>query len=83
MARRKGTTWYLAAITNWDARTLQVPLSFLGAGKYQVLVFEDGPDANTNARQVSRRQMTVQGQDNLSIKMASGGGVVAVITKID
>lgn len=83
MARRKGTTWYLAAITNWDARTLQVPLSFLGAGKYQVLVFEDGPDANTNARQVSRRQMTVQGQDNLSIKMASGGGVVAMITKID
>lgn len=82
MARRKGTTWYLAAITNWDARTLQVPLDFLGAGKYQVTLFEDGPDANTNARQINRRQTVVNGEDVLTIKMASGGGFTAIITKM-
>ncbi len=30
VARRSGTTWYVAAMTNWSARDLEVPLSFLG-----------------------------------------------------
>jgi Glycoside hydrolase 97. len=33
LARRKGKEWYLGAMTDWDARTLQFDLSFLPKGK--------------------------------------------------
>ena len=33
VARRSGKDWYIGSITNWDARTVKVPLSFLGEGK--------------------------------------------------
>lgn len=82
MARRKGKQWYLAAITNWDARTLSVPLKFLGNNSYRVSIIEDGPDADINARQISRRQITVGPADALTIRMASGGGFTAILSPI-
>ena len=33
IARRHGDDWFLGAMTNWDARDLEIPLSFLGAGR--------------------------------------------------
>ena len=33
IARRQGADWFLGAMTNWDARDLEIPLSFLGAGR--------------------------------------------------
>ena len=35
IARRHGDEWYLGSLTNWTARDLRVPLSFLGNGKIQ------------------------------------------------
>ena len=32
IARRKGTTWYAGAMSNWDARQINVDRSFLPAG---------------------------------------------------
>ena len=47
-ARRKGSTWFLAAMCGPGAKTIQVPLSFLGAGQYQsTLVRDDAPDGST------------------------------------
>jgi hypothetical protein len=81
-ARKKGDTWYLGAITNWDSRTMNIPLSFLGSGSYNVVLFEDGPNAGTtNARDVNRQEITVTAQDTLSVDLASGGGFVAILTK--
>ncbi|MGB9153235.1 MAG: glycoside hydrolase family 97 catalytic domain-containing protein, partial [Alphaproteobacteria bacterium] len=31
VARRSGKDWYVGSLTNWDARTVKVPLSFLGS----------------------------------------------------
>lgn len=30
MARQKEGVWYVGALTNWDARTMELDLSFLG-----------------------------------------------------
>lgn len=80
-ARKTGDTWYLASITNYDERTMDVPLDFLGSGRYKVVLFEDGPDAGTtNARDISRRELRVTAKDTLSVKMASGGGFTAILT---
>ena len=34
VARRHGSEWFLGSLNNWDARQLDLPLDFLGAGNY-------------------------------------------------
>ena len=73
--RRKGDTWYVGAMTNEQGRKLQVPLGFLGAGRFEATVLEDGaaPDRlRTSARRVARG-------DTLTLGLAPSGGAVAVI----
>ena len=54
VARRSGQQWYVGTLTNTDARTLDVPLAFLDAGrKYAAHLYEDAePDgkSRTNVR---------------------------------
>ncbi|WP_205589817.1 glycoside hydrolase family 97 protein [Mucilaginibacter celer] len=46
IARRKGSTWHIGAMTNWDARELTIDFSFLGEGTYKAVIFEDGVNAD-------------------------------------
>jgi len=39
IARRKGDTWYVGAITNWNERNLNIDLSFLNKGNYEAVIF--------------------------------------------
>jgi len=45
IARRRGNEWYVGSITDWDARDIDVPLSFLGSGAYNAEIYADGPNA--------------------------------------
>ena len=74
-ARRNGKNWYLAAITDSDARELWVPLKFLGAGNWKVTLWEDAPDANQNAGHLVRNEKTVRSTDTVNEAGASGGTV--------
>jgi alpha-glucosidase len=72
-ARRTGQTWFLAAMCGPQARTVQVPLSFLGDGQYKASLVRDDkqkPDA------VVLEDKTVQRADRLTIEMTHGGGFV-------
>ncbi|HEY4323196.1 MAG TPA: glycoside hydrolase family 97 protein [Mucilaginibacter sp.] len=81
MARRKGTTWYAGAMTNWSARELTVDLSFLGEGNYKATIFADGVNANRDASDYTSKTVTVTAKDKLNINMASGGGWAARFEK--
>jgi alpha-glucosidase len=83
IARRKGTTWYAGAMTNWDDREIKIDLSFLGDGKYKAVIFEDGINADRDGTDYTRKAVTVTAKDHLDIKMASGGGWAARFEKID
>lgn len=74
IARRRGTDWYLGSITNWTARDVPVPLSFLGNGNYTAEIYEDAADAAVNPKHVTIRQQTVNRGDTLTLHLASGGG---------
>ena len=74
---RGGPDWYLGAITDERARTLEVPLHFLEPGTtYRAHVYADGPDAHflTNPLPVTIRQQQVTARDTLTIHLAPGGG---------
>ncbi len=81
MARRKGDTWYVAAMTNWTPRTLAIDLSFLGEGSYRTEIFADGINADREATDYNKQTSTVSSSDHIDISMASGGGWAARIER--
>ena len=81
IARKKGTTWYVGAMTNWDSREITVDLSFLGDGTYKATVFEDGVNASRDGTDYVKKVITVTAKDKLTAKMASGGGWAARFEK--
>lgn len=81
IARQKGNVWYVGSLTNWDARTLQLDLSFLGEGNWQAEVFKDGKNANRIASDYKKECIDIPADRQLTISMAQGGGYVMKITK--
>jgi alpha-glucosidase len=75
IARQSGPGWFLGGITNRDAREIEIPLEFLGAGEYAAEIYSDGPDAGVNPKHTSIEQRRVNGASVLKIRLASGGGV--------
>ncbi len=82
VAKRKGTTWYVAAMTDWQPRDLTVPLNMLGEGTYNMEIFADGINADRDATDYTKTQRTVSRQDGLHIQLAPGGGWAAIITLV-
>ena len=74
--------WLVGAATNEDARELDVPLNFLGAGKWQALVLQDGEDSDYRTHRESYRadRQTVTAVDHLHLKLAPGGGACVLLT---
>ncbi|WP_347157028.1 glycoside hydrolase family 97 protein [Pontibacter chitinilyticus] len=81
IARRKGKEWYVGAMTNWDARKLELDLSFLGDGAYEAEVMKDGINADRKASDYKHEIIAVPQDRKLHISMAPGGGYVARIYK--
>ncbi len=80
VARRKGDAWYVAAMTDWTARKLDVPLSFLAQGEYTATVVADGMNADRYAADYRIETHEVGARGSLGIELAPGGGYVARIT---
>lgn len=78
-ARRKGDTWYVAGLSDWTPRELQIDFSFLGAGDREAVIFKDGVNAAKNARDYKKVSMRVSNKDVAGIDLAPGGGFAMVI----
>lgn len=83
IARQKGNEWYVGAITNWDARSYDIDLSFLGDGKYEAEVFKDGLNADRVAQDYKKEIVFIPDSRKVQIKMAPGGGFVMRIYKVN
>ena len=81
IARRNGDTWYLGGMTGWTPREITVSLDFLGEGNYQMTSWEDGVNVDRNATDFAVRKKSVNKNNTLTVKMASGGGFAAILSK--
>lgn len=77
LARRKDGIWFAGAMTNWDARDLTLDFSFLPAGKYKMVIFRDGINADRDATDYAREKREISSGDTLNIHLAPGGGWAA------
>lgn len=80
VARRKGDTWYLGALGNWEEREVEVDLSFLGEGSFDAHLFLDGINANRTAEDYRYEEREIQGGDKLTITLKKGGGMAGWFT---
>ena len=81
MARQKDEVWYVGALTNWNARDMELDLSFLGEGEYQAEIFEDGINADRVGKDYRYRTVKLSAGKKMKIHMAPGGGFVMRILK--
>ncbi len=81
IARKSGDAWYVGSLTNWDARNLELDLSFLGEGSFKGEVFKDGINADKVARDYKKEVIDIPANKKLPISMAPGGGYVIKITR--
>ncbi len=82
LARRKGDTWYIGAMTNWNARDITLDFSFLSDGKYEAVIFKDGINADREATDYKKETIKISSSDKLKIQLAPGGGWAARIKKV-
>ena len=74
---RNSPEWFIGAITDEEARTFTVPLSFLPRGRsYVAEVYADGPNAHwlTNPLPVAISRRAVTSASVLRVVLAPGGG---------
>lgn len=81
IARKHGNDWYVGALTNWDAREMELDLSFLGEGNFKAEIFKDGVNADRAGRDYKKEVIMLPANKKLKIKMAPGGGFAAHIYK--
>jgi len=79
IARRHGRDWYIGAMTDWDPRDLNIDLSFLPAGNFEMDAYQDGANADRLGSDYKKVTSTVTNKSKVTIKMARGGGWAARI----
>ena len=80
VAKRKGNTWYVGAMTNWTPRDISIDLTPLTLGtERQMEAFSDGVNAHRDATDYRRTQQRVTANAKLEIHLAPGGGWAAII----
>lgn len=80
LARRKGDTWFIGAMTGDKDREVTISLDFLEDGKtYTLTSFEDGINADRQAMDYKKRESTVQKDKSLTLRMVRNGGWAGVL----
>ena len=81
MARKRGDVWWLGGMTDWEARIFNLDLSFLPEGEYDLLLFQDGINADRCAEDYLKVEKRVKSGQTLKQKLAPGGGFAARLTR--
>ena len=72
-----GNDWYLGAVTDENARTIEIKLDFLDKGKqFEAQIYRDGNNAQwkNNPYDLKIEKRIVTATDKLTLKLATSGG---------
>ncbi|HEY2942267.1 MAG TPA: glycoside hydrolase family 97 protein [Vicinamibacteria bacterium] len=77
VARRHGSDWYVGAMTDWTPRDLDLDLSFLPEGSFELDAYADGINSDRWASDYARTKSDVDRTRRLKVHLAEGGGWAA------
>jgi alpha-glucosidase len=80
IARRAGEKWYLAAMNGDAATQLQVPLNFLGKGKWTIQNYADNPDGS-DYQAIVETKNDVDSKATVTLSLHSAGGYAGIMSK--
>jgi len=81
LARRNGATWFLGVMNNSKRKKIELKLDFLPAGIYEMEIWADSKNADTEPTAIQKKKQTVKNGDTIKIDLAINGGYVATLTK--
>ena len=70
VARRKGNAWFIGTIVD-EARSLDIPLNFLGPGQFTAKIYAENPE---DKKLVTIESRQVTSSSSLTATMSSGSG---------
>lgn len=77
IAKQKGDEWFVAAMTDWEAREVKVDFSFLNDQvNYTAAIYLDGADANEIATSYTYSEEILNSNSQKKVALAPGGGAV-------
>lgn len=79
-ARRKGKAWYIGGLSAKHPRELDLPLSFLGRGRYTANLWKDAPDSESNPNHLVTETTKLTAKESLKLRVALDGGFVVQLT---
>lgn len=79
IARRSGNRWYVAAMNGDAPLSLNLSLSFLGKGRWQIRSFADIKESAVVPEKIDERTAVVSGADSLALSLAPAGGYAAIM----
>jgi alpha-glucosidase len=75
VARRKGTEWFVGAITNHEARTVSIPMKFLSTGLQVARIYSDAEDSSSQPNHLTEITRQLTSADTITIQLVGGGGM--------
>ncbi len=76
-ARRKGDSWYIGGLSNWDIREVTIDVESITGKSGRATIYKDGINADNNGTDFAVEELEVESP--LTITMAAGGGFVVII----
>lgn len=84
IARRKESSWFVGAITNNDARKMELSLDFLNPGKnYELTLYTDGGEKVLTRTHVKIDKEKVNSKTNLKLDFLPRGGCAMLIKCVE
>lgn len=73
-ARQKAKDWYVAGMSDWNQRDINVKFDFLGQGNYKATICKDGINADRYAADYVITDTMVKKNDEIKFHLMPGGG---------
>jgi alpha-glucosidase len=77
IAKRIGSGWFIGIMNNSVGKTVEIKLDFLVPGTYEMDLWADTKNSDTDPKDVVEKTQTVKSGEALKITMAKNGGWVA------
>ncbi len=74
IARRKGDVWYIAGMTNWQPRDVEINLDMIPSTSADCELFCDGVNADRDGNDYRHETTTVRKGQKVKLHLAPGGG---------
>ncbi|MEI6408030.1 MAG: glycoside hydrolase family 97 protein [Bacteroidota bacterium] len=83
IARKKDGAWFIGALNNSTARTLELHLDFLNkASKYTASIYRDAKDADQHPNHLVKEDIIVTNENTVVLPLTADGGAVIWIRRL-